>query len=965
MCEQCRGRHRIYANTKRQKRKLEKLALGGQHGPVVWMPPNEDHVDLRGEDVEMSPEGPPPEEPPAPPAPIPNPGPPAQILAQPQQYNLPPPTWDNSAIDPRLFSQTSASSSELAGALNFPGLNPTSPQQLARMAHVAPPQMQVTIIQHQPLPPVPTPEAILSEPSQHSELAYPPPEEPQQPEPEHDDVPLFGANVASHVEISARAISEAAAQMSDPNLPHRFCSIKGCKSVIAGDSFFKMCNPCRDRYRNYGTTKRAKWRKEKELAVAELQNLRIEEDKRRADNGLPPLAREEIEWQDISADTLGSAAHASKSPFAHVVPVHAPRMCTVSHCREILPAEYEYLRCERHRIQNRHHSKLKRVRDKEVKAVAFDDWAAAVGAMSQKHEDEEDFVAEEEDEDDAVEEEGSETTDGGLLGTGIPPAARGSRRINHVCSIKVCHNLLSPSNPWKMCDECRSRDRTARKIKALRESGVAVEPLPPRRRTPPLTKGEKKARKKKKKEIKKADSVADQPEAGPSGIAPMVEDIQQPVTIPQTEGAMPFMTPLLPLQEPQHSTMASALETPAAGDSDTPNANDTPGDDKPTRKKKPRKKKETAPEAPTMGEPATVSVSQVPGGHLAPSVGPPLQPPYHVPYYMPPPFALPPYGPARMGAPPAMYARDPYAPNPMYHPSYPYAYPYPPPPPGYAYPPPPFAMVPPPPPPTAAPSPQVSASGSQVQTPHLQATPPVQPQSASPAPASTPALAAAPAPAPSSVPVPMPPPMPHPAPIQAQTMFNPFAQPHDIASMYSTWSSRPKGDKPGGTHSNRTPYGSEVTATVGPQPAGTPAPGDASLKLTFNAKTGQTYMRPEPIPGLGVIKRKRSVVRNEEQEQGWSSPKRVGVGEGGQGGPVSMLVDQQPAPVVESASRPCGNKTCHRVIPPHASGNICDKCKEKVRKKQAKVKQRFKLEPKKNNIAIRAGPVGDSTSDIT
>ena len=57
-------------------------------------------------------------------------------------------------------------------------------------------------------------------------------------------------------------------------------------------------------------------------------------------------------------------------------------MCTVSHCREILPANYEYLRCGRHRIQNRHHSKLKRVRDKESKAQALEGWVAAVGAQA-------------------------------------------------------------------------------------------------------------------------------------------------------------------------------------------------------------------------------------------------------------------------------------------------------------------------------------------------------------------------------------------------------------------------------------------------------------------------------------------------------------------------------------------------------------------------------------------------------
>lgn len=73
----------------------------------------------------------------------------------------------------------------------------------------------------------------------------------------------------------------------DGGLPPRYCSIKGCKTLIPGDSFFKMCEPCRDRYRNYGTTKRQKWKREKEEAVAEMERLREEENRRRAENGLP------------------------------------------------------------------------------------------------------------------------------------------------------------------------------------------------------------------------------------------------------------------------------------------------------------------------------------------------------------------------------------------------------------------------------------------------------------------------------------------------------------------------------------------------------------------------------------------------------------------------------------------------------------------------------------------------------
>ena len=54
---------------------------------------------------------------------------------------------------------------------------------------------------------------------------------------------------------------------------------------------------------------------------------------------------------------------------------------------------------------------------------------------------------------------------------GIPPAARGIRRTNHVCSVRACFNLLAPHVPWKMCDTCRAHDRQVRNIKKQREAG--------------------------------------------------------------------------------------------------------------------------------------------------------------------------------------------------------------------------------------------------------------------------------------------------------------------------------------------------------------------------------------------------------------------------------------------------------------------------------------------------------------
>ena len=47
-----------------------------------------------------------------------------------------------------------------------------------------------------------------------------------------------------------------------------------------------MCPPCRTRYRTYGTTKRAKWKAEREAFDREMAGLRVAEDERRQGLGL-------------------------------------------------------------------------------------------------------------------------------------------------------------------------------------------------------------------------------------------------------------------------------------------------------------------------------------------------------------------------------------------------------------------------------------------------------------------------------------------------------------------------------------------------------------------------------------------------------------------------------------------------------------------------------------------------------
>ena len=77
----------------------------------------------------------------------------------------------------------------------------------------------------------------------------------------------------------------------------------------------------------------------------------------------------------ISSSTADSP-HASShynNPAAASLPA---RMCTVSHCHKILPGYYRYKRCEQHRLQNRHHSQLKRVREREIRGVGPEKGAA-------------------------------------------------------------------------------------------------------------------------------------------------------------------------------------------------------------------------------------------------------------------------------------------------------------------------------------------------------------------------------------------------------------------------------------------------------------------------------------------------------------------------------------------------------------------------------------------------------------
>ncbi|KIK79533.1 hypothetical protein PAXRUDRAFT_276502 [Paxillus rubicundulus Ve08.2h10] len=245
MCDECRGRHRVYAMTKRAKRKQEKAAILSQtsgiassrnHGPI-WMP--EETIEGMEQNQQTSAI-----------LPVPGPSQPGKDPVAIPLYESPSqPQWESTDLDPRLFA---SQSSELAGALTY-----TSPTIQTHQASHNGVSVESAPVSRSGFEDRPSLSVARSEPN-------------TSPEPSEDFL------------LSPLTSSSA-----------RYCSVKGCKAVIRGEYFFRMCESCRNRYRGYGITKRAKWKQSREAANAELDILREEEDKCRTERGLP------VRWLNV------------------------------------------------------------------------------------------------------------------------------------------------------------------------------------------------------------------------------------------------------------------------------------------------------------------------------------------------------------------------------------------------------------------------------------------------------------------------------------------------------------------------------------------------------------------------------------------------------------------------------------------------------------------------------------------
>ncbi|KAI0252912.1 hypothetical protein BJV78DRAFT_1281257 [Lactifluus subvellereus] len=362
MCEDCRGRHRKYATTKRAKRKQEKAAVGAQRignddGRVVtWMPPDH-HVSV----------GPIPED------------------------SDPVPNMHASQIDPLLFNPTS---SELAGALTLPPLDSSSTS--------------------------------------------------------HD--PYISTSTQAD---GAATTSSAGRSAGQP----RYCSVKGCRTVIGGDYLFKMCVPCRNRYRSYGMTKRSKCKRGREIAAQELERVRAEEDARRTQQGLPLIAdlqpADRRAWERKVLETIPRPPVVQYAPIS-ILPI---RMCTVSHCHTVLQGTIRIVASTPLRSENAPDGGTAEGGSRKGKARAMEPlYTNEPLNLDARELENEQAVSEHDDMPD-------EST--------IPPPARGARRSNTVCSVKGCHNVLDYRSPWKMCETHREKDRMNRRRKSDRDKGIS------------------------------------------------------------------------------------------------------------------------------------------------------------------------------------------------------------------------------------------------------------------------------------------------------------------------------------------------------------------------------------------------------------------------------------------------------------------------------------------------------------
>ncbi|KAJ7269343.1 hypothetical protein B0H12DRAFT_33564 [Mycena haematopus] len=845
MCTACREKHRGYASTKRARRKAEKTLVNKVSSTSESAGDADPMVPSLNQVYEYKE---------------------YKGVGRPQA----PAPW---VVDPALYSQHApSSSSTLAGALTLPPSTNTR-------AHVS---------------------------------TAPPPVLPSVSDSTNTTVSTSGAETFSAPTTTGGPIPpNSEGQTSD--VRPRFCSVKGCKAIIVESIEvypYKMCQPCRNRYRNYGITKRAKWKSEREAFLRELEVLRVKEDERRASNGLPPLSEDELgPWElsiiDEQVPLPPGDPSTSEDPLATPPEPLPDRMCTVSHCHNLLPGSYRFKRCETHRIQNRWHSKLKRGREKIEKGFMLPDGTLLVtpGPIRTKKIDPKDKNAHEKKDAESNESPSgdnsvTEGTPSEQNGHSAPdkPIPRRSRSA-YSCREDDCCNLILPGMRWRSCESCRERAKALKQEKRAAERGHVET------------------------QFVNMTVDASNPAAGPSISTSAPSTANVPTTGSGESGGSANYAPAV--YPPSYTSTSALLTVNEPPSEKNPQENVSSSGVKLVRKyrKWPRYDKDgnpinaeasssttqrpaapsTAPILPTTLSPTippTPGVSSVKYSYPPQNSYPPRNPyPTHNPYsyYQPSYYGMPPPSGSAPGQPPMMFIPYPYphmppsdrpgsTPGP---PTLPYPY-YPYPIPGYGLPPRANYAY-----PTSPPF--VPAGG--YQSPYQAPYAGYQPQ---PTPAPTPAPSHASAP-------------------PLASLYSPSASSQGYYYRYRVDLKKPAPEALEEQPNKRRRLSEENTVhgqQENESPVDVPRPPEDAPAI--------------PPPDARATPDEAAVVDAE-------------------------IRDEQPQPSASSQSF-CAGKTCSRALPTGTSSLLCEKCRSKMKRRQATTKQRFKLEPKKI-LAVKSAVV--------
>ncbi|EEB90070.1 hypothetical protein MPER_11773 [Moniliophthora perniciosa FA553] len=235
-----------------------------------------------------------------------------------------------------------------------------------------------------------------------------------------------------------------------------------------------MCDTCRDRYRNYGVTKRKKWKAERIAFDHELEHLRRIEDERRVKEGLVPLneSPEELRaWElsiiDEKVQLPPSLAAVLSTAASNAIAVSSPyHPLAVQQLKEALKGQLDVSRVsapldQLTPVQLAQLAQLLQVKlDRRAMVLTPSASSATSPSTAARH------AAYEEPTRD------QEASPSHASASALPVSASTLLLPQRMCTVSHCHTILPGHYLYKRCDRHRQQNRKHGKLKRAREKVV-------------------------------------------------------------------------------------------------------------------------------------------------------------------------------------------------------------------------------------------------------------------------------------------------------------------------------------------------------------------------------------------------------------------------------------------------------------------------------------------------------------